>query len=1349
MRELAAGLPAAGVVRVIGPEGTGAGFLVSAGGLIVTCAHVLAGGKPGTAVSVEPHVGRVLLPAAVELLQDPPDLGVLRLTVPVPPGVTVLPLGRSPTALRPGLRTFGYPRMRAEDGLPGQLDFFGVTAADGYDQLVLRSEEATLGFSGAPVWDPELGAVVGMVRSIARGDPGQRLGSTAIGVPAEVIRELCPELRLPSGCPYRGLEPFTEEHVDYYYGREDATSRLLANLAESHFIAVVAVSGGGKSSLLQAGLAKGLRDRRVLGLAQRVRCYLRISGEPHAELLDSLARHGMVLPLELAAAPAETLAAAIHGAAPPAGLIVVADQFERLYTDCRAAERKRFLALIRHLATDTVKVAIGLRADFYHLALADLGDRLAAAQVALAPMTGQALGQAIAAPAGKLLRSFQPGLTQQIIADVRDGPGDLPLLQFALTELWERDAADGLLTEQTYRSLGAELPDGTQLPGAQGALIRRAEQLWQELGPADQPRLQRILLGLISAQPAETSPESPADGTRNLSRPARLAQWNGDDQRLIQRLIDARLLTARSAPIARQPTVEVSHEALLRAWPRLRGWLAERGQYVQWRVQDLAPNLERWLDSHEDPEFLLPRPLLEPALRWLNDYPSELEGPPRDYIKASKRRRTRRRGLLSAVVAVLVAASLSAAGIFYSLQQTAVSQSRLAQSEELAAEAVGLFPTNDPLAMLFSVQAYESAPTVQAGNALAEAAQQPLDLILQGNSTADFTSVAFSPDGTVLAAGSQDGTISLWNAATGRKTAVLTTDFFIRSLAFSPDGKTLAAGGDSGDVILWNTATRKQVSTLAMSSPVGTLAFSPDGKTLAAGDDDGTVVLWDAATGRQGGSVNVGSAQLDSVAFSPDGKTIAAANGGDVDIWDTATGKRAATLVVKTGAGSVAFSPDGKTIAAGSFSGGDVTLWDTASGRQTAVLAVGSNVDHVAFSPGGKTLAAATGGSVKLWDVVTGQRAATLAPGSAVGNVAFSPEDQRIAVVDGDSVQIWDTESRWTGNLAEGSSVESVAFSPGEQVLAVGDLSGHVGLWDTATGKRTAALADASSVQQVAFSPGGTMLATGDVRSQVSLWDVATGKRAALMTEGSGPVNTVAFSPDGKTLATGGDTGTDGTGTGGVSLWDTATGKRIAVLISSANVFSVAFSANGKSLAVGSVNGFGVLDIATRQWTFATATGSNVVSVAFSPDDKTLAAGTGSGSVTLWSTATWRQVSTLPIGASVDGVAFSPNGGTLAVGDASGNLSLWDTSTRRRTSSVAEGSPVGSLAFNPNGQVLAIAHGDDAELLSQSPSSSPGGAAESLVCGEVRENLTQAEWAAAYAPGQPYQKTCPEYSYGS
>jgi hypothetical protein len=640
MNELGAGLPAAGVVRVVGPEEAGAGFLVSASGLIVTCAHVLAGCAPGAAVSVEPHVARRSLPATVDLLRDPPDVAVLRLTASVPDEVVVLPLGQSPRTPQPGLRTFGYPQVRPEAGLPGELAFYGATTAAGYDQLALRSEEATLGFSGAPIWDPELGVVVGMVKSIARADPGQRLGSTAIGVPVEVIRDLCPELRLPAGCPYRGLEPFTEEHVEYYHGREHATSQLLTSLAARDFVPVVAVSGAGKSSLLQAGLAKGLRDRPAVGLAQRIRCYLRVGSKPHAELLQSLAQHGILLPRQLAAAPPPELAAAIRGAAPRAELIVVVDQFERLYTDCEDAERKRFVALLQCLATEKVKVVIGLRADFYHLALADLGERLAAGQVALAQMSEQDLGRAIAAPAAKLLRSFQPGLTEQLIADVRGRPGDLPRLQFALTELWERDAAGGVLTDQTYRGLGVQLPDGTHLPGAQGALIRQAEQLWHDLDPADQPRLQRILLGLIAAQPAEVSAADLVAGMRDLSRPARLAQWDQDDQRLIQRLIDARLLTADKAPAGGQPTVEVSHEALLRAWPRLQNWLKERSQFVQWRAQDLAPNLERWLDSKKNPEFLLPRSLLDPALQWLRDYPDELTGPPADYIQGSKRHRT-------------------------------------------------------------------------------------------------------------------------------------------------------------------------------------------------------------------------------------------------------------------------------------------------------------------------------------------------------------------------------------------------------------------------------------------------------------------------------------------------------------------------------------------------------------------------------------------------------------------------------------------------------------------------------------------------------------------------------------
>src|SRR5689334_3147996 len=150
MNRLPKGLPAAGVVRVVGPGQAGAGFLVSASGLIVTCAHVLADCTPGAVVSIEPHVTRRSLPATVDLLQDPPDVAVLRLTAPIPPDAVVLPLGRSPRTPQPGLCTFGYPQMRPEAGLPAELAFQGGTADAGYDQLALRSEEATLGFSGAP-----------------------------------------------------------------------------------------------------------------------------------------------------------------------------------------------------------------------------------------------------------------------------------------------------------------------------------------------------------------------------------------------------------------------------------------------------------------------------------------------------------------------------------------------------------------------------------------------------------------------------------------------------------------------------------------------------------------------------------------------------------------------------------------------------------------------------------------------------------------------------------------------------------------------------------------------------------------------------------------------------------------------------------------------------------------------------------------------------------------------------------------------------------------------------------------------------------------------------------------------
>jgi WD40 repeat protein len=569
-------------------------------------------------------------------------------------------------------------------------------------------------------------------------------------------------------------------------------------------------------------------------------------------------------------------------------------------------------------------------------------------------------------------------------------------------------------------------------------------------------------------------------------------------------------------------------------------------------------------------------------------------------------------------------------------------------------------------------------------------------LTLKGHSN-QVNSVAFSPDGKRLASGCWDGTVKLWDAATGQEIHTFRGHgHYVTSVAFSPDAKRLASAGHDRTVRLWDTATGQEVLTLKGHTDwVTSVAFSPDGKRLASGSNDGVVKLWDTATGQEVLTLKRHTSVVSSVAFSPNGKQLASgSHDNTVKLWDAATGQNVLTFKGHTnGFSSVVFSPDGKRLASGSHQA--VKVWDAATSQELLTLKGHTDwVTSVAFSPDGKRLASANHDrTMKLWDAATGQELASLKGHTdKVSSVVFSPDGKRLASGSYDkTVKLWDAATKQEGLTLQGHTtrVLCVAFSPDGKRLASGSNDGVVKLWDTATGQEVLTLKrHTSSGLSVAFSPDGKRLASGCVDGTVKLWDSATGQEV-LTLKGHARcwVMSVAFSPDGKRLASGSEDHT-------VKLWDASTGQEVLTLKGHGHVVaSVAFSPDGKRLASGSLDGTVKLwDTATgREILTLKANLGVVLSVAFSPDGKRLASGSPDGTVKLWDAATGQELLTLKGHAiGVMSMAFSPDGKRLVLGSYDNTVKLWDSATGQELLTLKGHTDwVSSVAFSPDGKRLA------------------------------------------------------------
>lgn len=1082
--------------------------------------------------------------------------------------------------------------------------------------------------------------------------------------------------------PYKGLRAFEEADAADFFGREPLVEQLLRRLAEpgdmARFLAVVGPSGSGKSSVINAGLVPALRAGEISGPGPWFIAKMVPGAQPFIELEQALLRVALnEVPglMEHLRTDTRGLCRAMGQILPADDtvMLLVIDQFEEIFTLVEdEAERTHFLKNLFNAVMEPdgrLRLVVALRADFYDrpLLYSGFGDLIRERTEVVLPLSSNELARAVTSPAERVGLQVEKDLLAAIVTDLDEQPGALPLLQYALTELFEQRDGDAL-SLQGYRESG----------GVSGALARRAEELYETLDEEHRRATRQLFLRLIAL----------GDGVEDTRRRVRwdalisIAQSDRETmQSVIDRFAKYRLLTLDRDPQTREPTVEVAHEALIRTWERLRGWLAESREDLL-AHRRLAAATAEWVNAGRDPSFLATGARLaqfEPlagASVSLNE--DELA-----YVQASVARRQRQRNRVRLVVAVLAGFSImvTALAIFAIDRQNraiierdrADRQASVSRSRELAMTALTNLDRVD-LALLLSLEALDAADTFEAKNSLLTAlqAQSYLDRFLHGH-TDHVRTVVFSPDGRLCAAGSRDNMVIVWDVETGRVVETLTGHAgWVNRVAFGPEGRLLASGSEDGTVRLWNISRETEARVLeGHTGAVWGIAFSPDGRLLASSGADSAILLWDVETGEPAAEPIFGHGDLVyAVAFSPDGAVLASGGAdGSVRLWDVSTGEPlGGPLLGHTNwVLDVAFGPSG-LLASGGADGG-VIFWNIETGQPIGEPLSGHRgwVRSVAFGLDGRLLVSGgADGSVILWSVANVQ---------AIG--------QLVAVNDG---AVWD-----------------VAVHPERALVASGGTDRAVGLWDLSKiGILSRILAEQEvSISDVAFSPDGRALAAADSElsgrdSTVHLWDVETGEELRSLSGHGGAVSDIAFSPDGGRLAS-------GTADGAVLLWDMVGEDDILFQHGKDSVLSVTFSPDGEKLASGGVGGDVILWDLTVQDPAGEQLGRHeggVHGLAFSPDSKLLASGGQDAVVTLWELGTDTARRLEGHTGTVWDVAFSPDGRLLASGDRDAVIIIWDVETGQLVTRLSGHTDwVNGLAFSPNGEMLASAGSDGVVML--------------------------------------------------
>ena len=1015
-----------------------------------------------------------------------------------------------------------------------------------------------------------------------------------------------PSVQSKDVCPYRGLEFFDESHAEYFFGRDALTAQLLKKLTLEQFVAVTGSSGSGKSSLVRAGLLTQLRQGRKVTGSDRWKIRLITPTEHPLKSLASAFIDPELVDLERAEQlrRAETflqdgglgLAQLVRASLPscttgltieqrPRFLLVI-DQFEEVFTLSQGsqAERERqefFDCLVGALnsAKDWLSVVIVLRADFLNKCAfyEGLAQQIAQHQITVSPLKYEQIKATIVQPAQKVGLVCEPNLVYTMMMDVIGAPGELPLLQYTLLELWQRrrvgEGGMARLTLDAYQELG----------GVRGTLQKRATEMFHSLNSEEQGVAKRIFLALTQL----------GEGTEDTRRRVMKSELVSPafpmalvDQ-VLEKLVAAKLViisqgnsaesllevatqptTAQSAVAPRtvahissanlsestsglhllkfhgsdssakyfsQEIVDVTHEALIRNWSLLRGWL-DAGREVLRRQRRIEQAAQEWdrVGQPTSGDYLLSGLKLRDAEDFIKLYPQELSALAEQYLSVSvmECRRARRQSRRSqiAVPSVLAATLLVVLSQYYGVIRSQAEkenqlQTATAYERTALARAVLQDKDSDPMtALLLSRVATQSEAGYEAQSSLRAALQNlRFQIELPGHQGA-VQQIAFSPDQRHFGTAGVDGTIRLWtfeagtiyNAkpqiervlawdtnSTGGQSAqpaqnASTQHTAIRAIAFSSDGQQLAVMADGASAVkIWSVESGTVSQQLTDTAPVKQISFSPTGDWIAVLNQDGSLSLWQTSTGSL--KARLSHHSVVSFQMSADGHALLTAGAdGTAQLWQITTD---ANGLLKPSLVKTLAHPD--VVYQAHFS---------ASGQEIITLCKDGKIREWG-RPTGKLLRLMPDAGKPATVALPNLKAVTTAQPSSqqpsFQQLEFGSNQQKLAALDAEhQVWLWNLESNYSQLKLEGqenltqaarqgiAQPELLRFSPNGQLLvttSATDLQ-NAYLWDSHTGKLLDKLpGHQGGITSVQFTPDGTYILTADATGNLRLWSAEQG----------------------------------------------------------------------------------------------------------------------------------------------------------------------------------------------------------------------------------------------------------------